>query len=144
MPNIYFLIHSGQPASLCSQEETAHSLLSEIADWISMVRIKPSHFTLPLISLAALGDSSPHLLNLLVHSYTHFSNNWAPVMCVCDGYKKNWCHPQQCILRWEGWVKMLWKYMHRRQALKPAWEVWEDVADEVSLKLILKARVNLD
>lgn len=39
---------------------------------------------------------------------------------------------------------MLWKYMHRRQVLKPAWKVWEDVADEVSFKLILKARINLD
>lgn len=34
--------------------------------------------------------------------------------------------------------------MHRRQVLKPAWKVWEDVADEVSFKLILKARINLD
>lgn len=34
--------------------------------------------------------------------------------------------------------------MHRRQALKPAWEVWDDTADEVPFKIILKAKINLD
>lgn len=63
-----------------SQKQTAHSLLSEFADCLSMVGIT-NPLSLPLTSLAAWGDSSPRLLNLLFHSYTLFQRT-EHLLCV--------------------------------------------------------------